>query len=153
MILLLPDRVAATFGAKLMKTKNFRKMTKSKKSKSENQNFATTLEHQNRSKFWQKKCFESKNRAPRGQTLPQTIKKHAFRAKPLHQFLVHFCPGDLFPILIFALWTIWPRQRIDLDLSCSEHFFWLDSGSDSVPNGPFCIFQFAATLSGSNKIL
>ena len=138
---------------KNMKFERNRKMSKIEKIKNWKAKFCQNHWTSKSIKLLSKKCFESKNRAPRGQTLPQTIKKHAFRAKPLHQFLVHFCPGDLFAILIFALWTIWPRQRIDLDLSCPEHFFWIRCGPYSVPNGPFCIFQFAATLSASNKIL
>ena len=48
-----------------------------------------------------------------------------------------------YTILIFVLWTIWPRQSIDLDLSCSEHFFRLPGGSYSVPNGLISIFPFS----------
>ena len=46
-----------------------------------------------------------------------------------------------YAILIFVLWTIWPRQSIDLDLSSSD-FFWLPGGSYNVPNGLISIFPF-----------
>ena len=48
-----------------------------------------------------------------------------------------------YTILIFVLWTIWPRQSIDLDLSSSEHFFWLPGGSYSAPNDLISIFAFS----------
>ena len=48
-----------------------------------------------------------------------------------------------YTILIFVLWTIWPRQSIDLDLSSSEHFFWLPGDSYSVPNDLISIFTFS----------
>ena len=103
-----------------------------------------------------KKNFETENQASKAQTLTKIIKKTCSESQtplnPIVNFWSIFDPGTLFPILVFALWTIWSRQSIDLDLSSPEHFFWLNSGSDSVPNGKFCIFQFA-TLSVSNKIL
>ena len=45
--------------------------------------------------------------------------------------------------LICPLRTFWARQWIDLDLSCSEHFFWLRCDSYNVRNGLISIFPFS----------
>ena len=54
-------------------------------------------------------------------------------------------PKTYWPFLNFIapVRTIWHAPWIELDLSCSEHFFWLPGGSYNVPNGLISIFPFS----------
>ena len=46
--------------------------------------------------------------------------------------------------LIIPVRTIWHDSSIELDLSCSEHFFWVRYGPYSVPNDLICFESFGS---------
>ena len=60
---------------------------------------------------------------------------------------------DPFCIFLVPVRTIWHDPSIELDLSCSEHFFWLHCDHFSVPNDHFCFSIFVISSIKSCPIL
>ena len=87
--------------------------------------------------FWQRNLiFQSPGGRQNAKNRPSTILR--WQTGPeIQKHTDHF---DIFPV---PERIIWDHQPIDRDLSCSEHFFLLPGGSDSVPNGLISIFPFS----------
>ena len=75
---------------------------------------------------------------------PKNIKILAVNNTATSQWSKFQKPTDLFCNFLVPVGTIWHDPSIELDLSCSEHFFWRPGGSDSAPNSLISIFPFSS---------
>ena len=75
---------------------------------------------------------------------PQNIKILAVHNTATSQWSKFQKPTDLFCNFLVPVGTIWHDPSIELDLSCSELFFWVRCGPYSVPNDLICFESFGS---------